>query len=205
MKQLAIILVLIVTTATVPVGAEFAPNGAVAQPSGNDLQQQTRLNPSDGASVLALADAQRDWARDWAIEFVRKAAEGGLAEMKMGELAQRKSSNQAVRQFGRQMVKAYVLASEKLRIAAGELGVTVPDQMSGKQRVNYNKLRKLSGVEFDRAYIRAQIEEHKQTVRLYMNEARRDGPARVREFAMKTLLTLERHLTDAEQISQKLQ
>ena len=122
----------------------------------------------------------------------------------MGELAQRKSNNESVRRFGKKMVNEHLLTNEKLRVAASETGIFVPVTMSGMQRKNYDRLSRLTGSKFDTAYMQMQVSDYKSIVKHYKREAKEESPSRVREFALQTLLALEQHLTEAEDIKQQL-
>ena len=51
-------------------------------------------------------------------QFAKKAAQGGMAEVKMGELAQEKGTNEAVKKFGQRMTQDHTKAGDGLRQAA---------------------------------------------------------------------------------------
>jgi putative membrane protein len=61
-----------------------------------------------------------------------------------------------------------------------------------------DKMQKLSGAQFDRAYMDDMVADHKQDVAEFKKEASSGKDNEVKSFATKTLPTLEDHLKMAE-------
>ncbi len=137
-------------------------------------------------------------------QFVTKAAQGGLAEVKLGQLAQEKGSNQAVKDFGAQMVKDHTEANNELKSIASGKGVNVPDSLNAKDQALYDRLSKLSGAQFDRAYINAMVKDHIEDVAEFRKESQTGQDSDIKAFAAKTLPTLEHHLEMAQDARKKL-
>jgi len=131
-------------------------------------------------------------------QFVTKAAQGGLAEVKLGQLAQDKGSNQSVKDFGAQMVKDHSEANGKLKSVVSGKGVSVPDSLNAKDQALYERLSKLSGPQFDRAYIVAMVRDHVEDVAEFRKESKTAQDADIKSFAATTLPTLEHHLQMAQ-------
>ena len=55
--------------------------------------------------------------------FANKAAQGGMAEVKLGHLAKEKASSQAVKDFGQRMIDDHTKAGDELKDVAGKKGV----------------------------------------------------------------------------------
>src|SRR6185369_10192194 len=85
--------------------------------------------------------------------FVQKAAIGGLAEVEMGKLAQQKAASDQVKQFGTRMVDDHSKANDALKQVASSKGIALPSDLDAKQKSKMAKLEKLSGAQFDRAYM----------------------------------------------------
>ena len=126
--------------------------------------------------------------------FVRKAAEGGMAEVKLGQLAKEKGSNKAVKEFGDRMVKDHSKANDELKEVASKKGITLRDSMNATDKALYGRLSKLSGDAFDKAYMSAMIKDHQEDVSEFRQESQSAKDPDVRQFAAKTLPTLEEHL-----------
>jgi len=146
--------------------------------------------------VAAAADTRTDSS------FYRDAAQGGLAEVEAGRLAQEKSSNQKIKDFAAMMVKDHSAANEELKSVAASENVTLPSSPSVAQRANKVKLEVLSGDSFDKAYIKNQIAAHKSTVALLQKEIASGQSNAGKTFAHKVLPTVRSHLKAITEISQ---
>ena len=133
--------------------------------------------------------------------FVRKAAEGGMTKVKLGQLAKEKGSNQAVKNFGDRMVRDHSKANDDLKNVASKKGVTLRDSMNASNKALYDRLSRLSGYAFDKAYMRAMIENHQEDVSEFRQESQSAKDPDVRQFASKTLPTVEEHLRLAQNTS----
>lgn len=135
--------------------------------------------------------------------FMRKAAEGGKAEVELGKLAEEKASSPEVKQFGQRMVTDHSQAADQLKQVAEQKGVTLPDTLSAKDKATKARLEKLSGEQFDRAYMKDMVIDHTQDVREFKNEAKTGKDPELKNFASQTAPTLEEHLKQAKSIAPK--
>jgi putative membrane protein len=126
--------------------------------------------------------------------FFKHAAEGGLFEVDAGNLAQQKSSNQAVKDFGAMMVKDHTAANQKLQSIAASKNITLPTSASMSQMATKAKLDVLSGDTFDKSYIKSQVAAHEQTVALFKKEIATGQDPDAKAFASQTLPTVRAHL-----------
>ncbi len=159
---------------------------AVAQASNN-------MATTSSGHELTTADRQ----------FVKKAAEGGLAEVQLGQLATEKAASPEVKQFGQRMVDDHTKANDQLKQVASEEGVTVPDKLSAKDAATKARLEKLSGKAFDRAYMHDMVVDHTNDVSDFRMESKNATNPAVKNFAKETLPTLESHLKEAKSIAPK--
>lgn len=132
-------------------------------------------------------------------EFMTKAIQGDLAEVKVGELAQQKGETQAVKDFGKTLQQDHSSNLQKAQSVAQSVGMTAPSSPSSKQQAEYQKLSKLNGAAFDKEFAREMIKDHKKDISEYSSEAKKSGP--VANFAQQTLPTLRKHLNIAEQLT----
>jgi putative membrane protein len=128
-------------------------------------------------------------------KFVKESALGGLAEVEMGKLATQKASSDAVKQFGQRMVDDHSKANEQLKQAAAKSNIEVPASLDSKHQSRVDKLAKLSGPEFDKAYLKDQVKDHENDVDKFKDEAQNGSDPNVKQFAMATLPTLQEHLS----------
>jgi putative membrane protein len=126
--------------------------------------------------------------------FYKNLAEGGLAEVDAGHLAQSKSTNAQVKEFGAMMVKDHSAANDKLKSLADSKGVKLPTSSSAMQQASEAKLKALSGQTFDRSYLRNQLSAHEDTVKLLNKEISTGKDPEAKAFAKTVLPTVEMHL-----------
>lgn len=130
--------------------------------------------------------------------FVSKAAQGGLAEVELGNLASQKASSPEVKQFGERMVTDHTKANDQLKQIASKDNLAIPTTLSAKDQALKNRLNKLSGSSFDKAYMEAMVKDHKTDVAEFQHEAKNGTNPDVKEFAASTVPTLQDHLKQAE-------
>jgi putative membrane protein len=102
--------------------------------------------------------------------FLRKAAQGGLAEVKLGQLAAEKGSSDAVKSFGNKMVTDHTLLDNQMKPVADSMGVRLPKDLSKEDQAEFDKLNALTGDEFDREYILTMVKDHRKDMREFRVE-----------------------------------
>jgi putative membrane protein len=125
--------------------------------------------------------------------FVTEAAIGGMTEVDLGKLAQQNSQDQQVQQFGAKMVQDHGAANDQLTKIATDKGVTLPQQLDRKGQALHDRLAKLQGVAFDRAYMADMIKDHNADMTLFRHEAQSAKDPDVKQFAQQTLATIQEH------------
>jgi putative membrane protein len=126
-------------------------------------------------------------------KFVTAAAQGGMAEVKLGELATKNGSAEGVKQFGQKMVDDHSKANDELKQIASNKGVTLPADMDAKSKAIYTKLSKLHGAAFDAAYIKDMKMDHQHDIAEFSKEASGGHDADIKGFASKTLPVIKEH------------
>lgn len=134
-------------------------------------------------------------------KFAREAALGGLTEVELGKLAAQKGSTDAVKQFGQKLVDDHTKANDELKSVASAQSINIPDALDSKHQAHINKLSKLSGPAFDRAFAKDQVKDHEQDIRDFQQEAQNGNNPAVKDFAAKTLPTLKEHLSMAKDLN----
>jgi putative membrane protein len=133
--------------------------------------------------------------------FYKKAAEGGIAEVQMGKLAQTKSSNASVKDFGAMMVTDHTAANEKLQALAAKKNIKLPTSPSVGQMASKAKLEVLSGTAFDKSYIKGMVEDHQEDIKEFQTEASSGQDPDAKAYAAATLPTLKTHLKKIQAIA----
>lgn len=152
--------------------------------------------------MLMLLGPAASFAADHPDEiFYKHAAEGGMSEVDLGNLAQQKSSNPSVKDFGAMMVKDHSAANDKLKSIAASKGISLPTSASMGQMATKAKLNVLSGDTFDKSYIKAMVKDHKEDIAEFKKEADSGQDPDAKAFAGATLPTLRAHLKKIEAVA----
>jgi putative membrane protein len=193
--------------ALAPVYAQSSSGAGQGQAAGqssagqSDTQTQKSRRQSTKTADQSANSANRMGSDQ---TFVTKAAHGGMAEVKLGTLATQKASNADVKAFGQQMVDDHSKANDELKQLASTKGITLPTDMDAKEQAKYDRLSKLSGAEFDRAYMKEMVSDHRTDVSEFRRESQSGTDPDVKAWAAKTLPTLEQHLQMAESTDAKV-
>lgn len=133
--------------------------------------------------------------------FVKEAARGGLAEVELGQLAAQKASKEEVKKFGQRMVDDHTKANDQLKEVAAQEHIDLPTQIDAKDKAEKARLEKLSGAQFDKAYMDYMVKDHQADVQHFTWESKSGKTPAVKSFAEQTLPTLRDHLKEAEKIA----
>lgn len=135
-------------------------------------------------------------------KFMMEAAAGGMAEVEMARMAVDKASSDDVKKYAQQMIDDHTKASAELMQVASTKGVTLPTGPDAKHMALMEKLRNMSGADFDRMYIKeAGVNDHSKMEKLFQKESTGGKDADTRAFAAKTLPTVQMHLKMARDMS----
>lgn len=137
-------------------------------------------------------------------QFVMEASEGGRTEVDLGELAQQKASNDAVRQFAQRMIADHGKAGQELARLAASKGVELTTQPSRADQREKDQLTRQSGPAFDREYVKMMVKDHEQDVAAFRKMSRQAKDRDLKEWVSKTLPVLEDHLKTIRQIEPQL-
>ena len=135
--------------------------------------------------------------------FMVKAAQGGLGEVALGQLALSRAGSAGAKRFGQRMVKDHTKANAQLKQVAAKQGVTLPAAPGPEEQATKARLAGLSGTAFDKAYISDMVEDHEKDVADFKKEAATGKDPAVKAFAAKTLPTLQMHLQMARALNGK--
>jgi putative membrane protein len=90
-----------------------------------------------------------------------------------------------------------------MKTVAGQIGVTPPMAVSAKDQALMNKLKALSGEEFDRTYIRAMVKDHEMDDKEFKKEEASGKSQTVKEAATQGDQVIEQHLSMIQDIAKK--
>jgi len=161
-------------------------------------QTSTGQTPT-GTKKTATAKEQASTAKAGSDQhFVMEAAKGGLAEVELGKLASDKASSDQVKQFGKRMVDDHGKANDELKSLAQSKNITLPTSVDPKDKAFEDRLSKMSGEQFDRAYMQHMLADHRKDVNAFRTESQSGKDPEIKAWAAKTLPTLQEHLKQAQ-------
>lgn len=164
------------------------------QPMGQQrtIGQQNMGQPSDHTAAASMNPDHT---------FVMKAAQGGMAEVKLGNLAKKNGGSEAVKDFGNKMATDHSKANDELRQLAQKKGITLPGNVNAKDKRTSKMLAGKQGAGFDKAYIQDMVKDHEMDVAEFRKEAEQGKDPEVKAWAQKTLPVLEQHLAHAKEVA----
>jgi putative membrane protein len=173
------------------------PNGSTS-PNGPTSRDMNNPNATPGNNPDTVAPTRVDDKK-----FATNAALGGMTEVELGKLAMQKASSDAVKQFGQKLIDDHTKANEQLKEIAGKESISMPESLDSKHQARVDKLSKLSGTAFDKAFIKDAVKDHEHDVSEFKSEAQNGSDPNIKQFASNTLPVLEEHLTMAKDLSKQ--
>jgi len=179
MKKLLVILVIAI--------AAFAMQACRNSGDDSDDADTTGIE-QDTTTILRLALDKEDSL------FAIKAANNGMAEVEIGNLAIKKGQSKQVKNFGSMMMKENGKALVKLAIIAQSKKVSLPLTIDTAAQKKMAMLATKKGTAFDKAYIDMMIADHEQGIKLLQAASTQVQDPDLRSFALKVLPMLQKHL-----------
>lgn len=144
-----------------------------------------------GGSLALAAESNSNISSQ---EFVKKAAEANLAEVKTSQLALEKAQSPEVKSFAQRMIDDHQKAGSELQSLAQSKNLKVPDDTDMKHKAAMKMLQAKSGESFDSAYIDQMNKDHEKAIKLFQSAANSSKvDPDLKQLASKVLPTLEQH------------
>jgi len=138
-------------------------------------------------------------------DFAVKAANGGMFEMELAKMAQEKAASKDVKEFAAMILTDHMAASEELKAIAAKKNITLPTTLGKDEQEDVDEMAKLTGAEFDKKYVDAMVEDHEKDVKLFQEASIAGQDPDLKQFAGKTLPTLQKHLERITTIDKNMQ
>src|SRR5688572_13709892 len=133
-------------------------------------------------------------------EFAVAAAEGGMLEVQLAQLALTKATSPKVKEFAQSMVDDHSKANEELKSLAQTKNISLPATLSEKCQKDYNDLAEKSGADFDKAYSEFMVKDHKEDLNKFKKAADKAEDGDIKSWAAGKVPVLEHHLAMAESL-----
>ena len=149
-----------------------AQNDSMPNPASNTQSNQSQQQQPGSVSMqdsTGGSDANIGLMRDK--QFLRKAAEAGVADVELGKLAAERGNTADVKAFGQKMVDDHGALNQQIATVADGLGLRLPKTMNTAAKAEYDKLKTLSGADFDKEYVTYMSKSNHEAFRDYRTEA----------------------------------
>jgi putative membrane protein len=152
---------------------------------------------------VGQGDAEHRAAGDADADFMKKAANDGQAEIELADVALKQGHSADVKTFATKIKADHMAAATELKRLASTKHVALPSKLMADEAVTKERLTKLSGSAFDRAYAGEMVTDHQKAVELFTT-ASQSSDSEVKAFATKTLPVLQAHLQHAQELRQSV-
>ena len=149
------------------------------------------------AAALTPLAAQADSPR----EFLSNALRGDNSEIMLGNLAADRGRSEGVRDFGRKLVQDHSQARNEVLDVGRRFGIRPNRDVKPEARELRDRQAGMRGREFDRAFISHMVDDHRQDIDEFRDEAREHHGA-VSDLAARQLPVLREHLRIARSLDQ---
>ncbi|WP_109370484.1 MULTISPECIES: DUF4142 domain-containing protein [unclassified Massilia] len=134
-------------------------------------------------------------------KILKDIAMADMAEVEGGKLAQSKGQSAEVKAFGQQMIDDHSANLKDVQALAQARGVTLPTEPDAKHKAMAAKLEKMSGADFDKAYMKqAGVQDHKTVHAKLMTAQKKAKDPEVKALVDKTEPVVAQHLKSAQQM-----
>jgi putative membrane protein len=175
--------------------------GLLMSPAATSAHATVDRHHHDRAGHRHHADAGRWIARDITdAQFLAKAAQANRFEIVTGRLAEERAKSTEVKALGAMLVRDHTAALAQGAAVAQKLGIPVPEGISPAQQAQVDRLSRLQGRHFDRAWLNAQKLAHVKAIKLHLRGALTGDSQAVRDLAIAGLPVVTRHLSEVLQI-----
>ena len=168
-----------------------------------------RLSISLFSYIAAFSLAAQASAADSTVSagdkmFVTKAAQGGMTEVQLGQLAADKGTSKDVKDFGERMVTDHGAGNTQLKSIAISKGIMIPEKLDSKHQAMVDNLEGVSPAAFDKTYVEAMVDAHTKDNVLFNKEVTFGSDAEIKAFAAKTDEMVKMHLSMIQDIQAKM-
>lgn len=154
----------------------------------------------DTASRNRTADASEAMVAPADMKFMQEAAQSGMMEVQVAQVAQQKAQSEEVKSYAAKLAEDHEKANEELKTLAKAKNVDLPAELNPKHQEKISKLQNIADDRFDREFMKMQVDHHKKDVKSFEKQTEKAMDSNVKEFASKTLPTLQAHLQEAQSL-----
>jgi putative membrane protein len=165
------------------------------------VSAQSRQAPSTSTVVSPQTQVvQPAYGED--TEFLLDALRGSKMEAQMGQLAAQRGASPAVRELGQKLEADHTQVAREITLLLEPLNMNVPTEPTPEAQSHHAALAKLSGQEFDKAFVPLMVRSHEESIEKYEAQTHANPNKQISDLASKQLPVLREHLARAESLRQ---
>jgi putative membrane protein len=147
-------------------------------------------------STLGIAPTTQD--------FVTEAANSDILEIAAAKVAQQKG-NPEEKKFADQMITDHTQTSKDLKglVDSGDVKASIPTKLDDSSQKKLDELKDAKQPDFASYYDPMQVSAHKDAVSLFERYSKSGDNSKLKDWAGKTLPTLQHHLQMAEALKKR--
>jgi putative membrane protein len=160
-----------------------------------------------------LLSGNNEWDSSERNEFIKKARQTNLTEIRAGEIAQNKAQSAEVKQFGQTLVTDHRNANQQLERAVQQQGQQnqqnqqnsqnqqqpMSNELDDEHRNKIQKLQETSNQEFDKQFLDMMVKDHEKTISDF-EDAKENADQQLSSYIDNTLPVLRKHLETAKRL-----
>lgn len=173
---------------------------SVVMISCNNQGSREAYNDNDSTQMNDNENDMLGGDKDHDMDFMDKAAYGGLMEVELGQYAQQNAQDARVKNFGAMMVRDHSKANNELKALAASKNITLPTALDDKHMDRINEIKEKRGFEFDKEYMAEMVDDHHDDVDQFKKQAEDGNDSDIKAFAANTLSILLMHQDSAKNI-----
>ncbi|MDR7212365.1 DUF4142 domain-containing protein [Flavobacterium piscis] len=178
--------------------------GVVVMSLGSCKNEAKQEDPKEVAEDQNDAKFEDRETKEDDSEFLVDAAEINLAEIEIGKLAQQKSTNPAVKKFGKMLVDEHEKSATEVKSLAESRNFSLPTSITEDGKEEYNKLNEKTGTDFDKKFVDAMIDGHENAIDKFKIAAENANDEEIKAWAAKNVTSLREHLQHAKLLKDEI-
>jgi putative membrane protein len=180
---------------TMVIGFFSCGNGGQSSTQAAEDSNKSKMDSSHDSGMARVIPATVSKADQ---DFAVNTANANMTEIQAGQMAEQKGVDKSVKDYGKMMVRDHTDAGEKLKAIADRKNITLPTTINGDMQKSLDDLQAKGGKDFDKAYLKMMVSDHKKVISSFEDEGKNGSDADIRGFADSTLHTLRHHLDEAQ-------
>jgi len=192
-----------VSALAAPAFAQYPKSPKPSPPPGSTAGSPSPETPTKGkAGAAATEGSLHRMTADRAM--MTAFAQSGYDGVMMSKVGAQKASSADVKRFAQEMADSSQKMSEDVKPLMKAQGVEAPTALAARRQAGYDSLTKLSGVEFDRAFVSEMLTSCSNDVTMLQRASTMARDEDVKAWATKALPGAQAHEQAAKDLMQKL-